>query len=106
MAVNLHLLSNQFFQKLYSEVLLLHLRNFFQKLRIKEREFLVHIGEEVNYAITLYAGFQKLVNPGIHFRQRYLLAFALIHQSGDKHTHGLKERSLHTHIFFYHRGAK
>ena len=74
----MHLLGNQPLQQLDSEILLLHLGDFLQELRIEQGKARFHIGKEIDDAVALDALLQKLIDALVHLRQGNLLALALM----------------------------
>ena len=101
--INRYLFCYQFFQQLDCQVLLFHSADFFKEFRIKQREFLLHIREQVNDTLALDTLLQKLIDTSVHFRQRDFFAGSSIGQSQHQDTHRFKERSFKA-ISFTHQG--
>ena len=93
-AVNVNLLCNQLFQQFNGKILLFHFRHFFQEFRVEQRKFLVNIGEQIDNTVALDTMLQQLIDSGVHFGERNLLAAALIRKAHHKHTHRFKKCSF------------
>ena len=84
-AIQGHLFRQQLFQQLHGQIFLLHPGHFLQKFGVKEGEFRVRIGKQVDDSLTLDGVLQQLVDAGVDLLQRVFLALA---PHGQAHQHG------------------
>ena len=104
--IDMHLFCNQTFQQLNGKVLFLHLRDFLQEFRIKQREILFLVREKVDNAITLDTLLQKLIDFSIDFGERQLFTAALIENTHQQDTDSFKESGFFSLIFLCDRGTQ
>ena len=104
--INGHLLCNQFFQQLDCQVLLLHVGDFFEELRVEQRKFCTNGGKQIDNTLAFDAVFQQFIDPLVDLRQGELLPGAVGCQTNEHRPHRLKIGRFETDLRVHHAAAQ